>query len=85
MLWKSLNIDNYPWKINRQKDHVYGVNTRGNSAERPIEIGKTPIVQKTCASDAIHLWNSSPKSVTESVSLYQVKKEIKKFVKLLPI
>ena len=85
MVWKSLNIDNYPWKINRQKDNVNGVNTRGNSAERPIEIGKTPIVQKTCASDAIHLWNSSPKSVTESVSLYQVKKEIKKFVKLLPI
>ena len=83
--WKSLNIDNYPLKVKRQKDNDTGVNTRGNNVERPIEIGKTPIVQKTSISDSIRLWNKSPKSVTESDTLYQVKKEIKKFVISLPI
>ena len=83
--WKLLNIDNYPLKVKRQKDNDTGVNTRGNNVERPMEIGKTPIVQKTSISDSIRLWNKSPKSVTVSDTLYQVKKEIKKFVISLPI
>ena len=51
--------------------------TRADVACRPMEIGVTALTQKTCVSDAIHLWNSSPKSVTESKSVYQAKKEIK--------
>ena len=52
---------------------------------RPKEIGKTLLVQKTCVSDAIHLWNSAPSSITNSITLSQAKTEIKKYVKLMPI
>ena len=85
MVWKAFNIDNYPLKIDRQNSSATSRTTRADSAGKPIEIGKTLIVQKTSVSDAIRVWNNTPKSITGSVSLYQAKKEIRKFVKLLPI
>ena len=84
-MWKALNKDNYPLTVNRQENNANGMSTRADSVGRPIEIGKTILTQKTSVSDAIHLWNRSPKNVTESLSLYQAKKEIRSFVKLLPI
>ncbi len=85
MVWKSLNIDNYPLKIDRQKSSATCRTTRADSAGKPIEIGKSLLVQKTSVSDAIRVWNRSPTSVTGSVSLCQAKNEIRKFVKLLQI
>ena len=85
MMWKALNKDNYPLTIKRQESNPNGMSTRSDSEGRPIEIGKTILVQKTSVSDAIHLWNSSPKNVTESGSIYRAKMEIKIFAKTLPI
>ena len=85
MMWKALNKDNYPLTIKRQESNPNGMSTRSDSEGRPIEIGKTILVQKTSVSDAIHLWNSSPKNVTESGSIYRAKMEIKFFAKTLPI
>ena len=84
-VWKSLNVEEYPLVIKRQENNCEAMTTRADVAGRPIEIGVTALTQKTCVSDAIHLWNRSPKSVTESKSVYQAKKEIKSFVKSLPI
>ena len=61
------------------------MSTRADQAGRPIEIGKSALTQKTCVSDAIYLWNRALKDVTESKTIYQAKKEIKSFVKTLPI
>ena len=54
---------------------------------RPIEIGKSNIVQRSCVSDAIRLWNlpPPPPNITENSSLYQAKKEIKKYARTLPV
>ena len=52
---------------------------------RPIEIGKSNIVQRSCVNDAIRLWNLAPPNITESSSLYQAKKEIKKYARTLPV
>ena len=84
-VWKALKLDKYPLEIKRQENNEGGVNTRADLAGRPIEMGKSVLSQKTCLSDAIHLWNRSPSKVTESMSLYQAKKEIRDFVKLLPV
>ena len=61
------------------------MSTRADCVRRPIEIGKTALVQKTCVSDLIHIWNRAPKSVTDSKTLYQAKRVIKSFVTSLPI
>ena len=84
-VWKALNLEDYPLQINRQEKGNEGVNNRANLSRRPVEIGKTILAQKTCISDAIHLWNRSPGRVTESKSLYQAKRVIREFATTLPI
>ena len=62
-----------------------GMSTRADSAGRPVEIGKTTLTQKTSVSDSIHLWNRAPIKVTGCVTIAQVKKEIRNYVKQLPV
>ena len=84
-IWKALNLDDYPLSIKRQEANSDNMKTRADLLNRPIEIGKTNITQKTCVSDSIHLWNKAPQKIKECKSLYQAKKEIKAYVKLLPV
>ena len=58
---------------------------RADTTEKPVEIGKSPVAQKTCVSDAIRLWNIAPEIITKCSSLSIVKSEIKKYVRQLPI
>ena len=83
-VWKALHLDNYPLTINRQDNSTIGVNTRADVSRRPIEIGKTIMSQKTCVSDAIHVWNKAPIKVTESSTIYQAKKAIREYALSLP-
>ena len=84
-VWKALNLEDYPLKVERQSSDISRVSTRADAIQKPIEIGKTLLVQKTCISDAIQLWNKAPSQVTSCTSLSQSKSEIKKFVSQLPI
>ena len=84
-IWKALNVDDYPLKIAQQSTNNHRVSTRADTEEKPIEIGKTVLTQKSCVSDAIRLWNSAPASISNCVSLSLAKLEIKKFVRQLPI
>ena len=59
--------------------------TRACTKGRLCELGKTSVVQNTCISDAKKLWNRAPAIITTCESMYIAKKEIKKFVKNLPI
>ena len=84
-IWKVLNVEDYPLKIEQQARSENRVSTRADSINRPFEIGKSNLAQKSCISDAIRLWNSAPENVTGSKSITHAKSEIKKFIGLLPI
>ena len=84
-VWKAKNIMGYPLQISQQSTNNQRVNTRADNNERPVEIGKSTLTQKTCISDAIRVWNKAPESVTSCMSEYQAKKKIKEFIKTLPI
>ena len=84
-IWKALNLDDYPLKIERQSTQSNGVSTRADSRGKPIGVGKSLLIQKSCISDAIHLWNMAPESIITSSSLYQAKIEIKKYARQLPL
>ena len=84
-MWKALNVKDYPLKIEQQSISSQGVSTRAATNGRPCEIGVTSLTRNTCISDAIRLWNMAPTKVTCSRTIYQAKKEIKLFVKKLPI
>ena len=84
-MWKALNKLDYTLKIKQQAPETNRVNTRADKNKRPCEIGTTCLTQNTCISDAVRLWNIAPKNVASCQTVYQAKKEIKAFVKLLPI
>ena len=84
-IWKALNVDDYPLSIKRQEEKAENMTTRADLVNRPIEIGKTVLTQKTSVSDSIRLWNKAPNKVKECLSLYQAKREIKSYVKSLPV
>ena len=76
-IWKAINVDDYPLKVKHQERNDSRVSTRADTKEKPIEIGKSLLAQKTCVSDAIGLWNMAPELITKSISLSQAKTEIK--------
>ena len=84
-IWKSLNLNNYPLQVEQQSPKTETISTRACTIGRLCEVGKSDILQKTCISDAIKLWNRAPAVITTSESLWKAKKEIKKFAKNLPI
>ena len=84
-IWKSLNVEKYPLTIKVQNTEHTGASTRADKSNRPVEIGKSCLTQKTCISDAIRLWNLAPEKIKCCLSVGQVKKEIKSFVKILPV
>ena len=84
-IWKSLNVDKYPLMIKQQSTDHDGVQTRADKLNRPCEVGKTSLTQKTCISDAIRLWNLAPDQIKDCFSVGQAKAAIKTFVRTLPI
>jgi hypothetical protein len=72
-IWKALNVDDYPLTVVKQTIDNSRVNTRADTKEKPIEIGKSLLVQKTCISDAFHLWNNAPEKIINSITLTQEK------------
>ena len=84
-IWKSKNVVGYPLQIKQQSAYKQNVTTRADNKERPIEIGKSTLTQRTCISDAIRIWNKAPETITSCRTEYQAKKQIKEFIKTLPI
>ena len=84
-MWKSLNVEKYPTSIKKQGTVHEGAITRADKLNRPCEVGKSALTQKTCISDAIRLWNLAPDVIKQSMTVSKVKKEIKSFVKTLPV
>ena len=60
-------------------------NTRGNREGRWIEKGKTEKVFSSFMGDATRLCNRAPDNIKKAKTIGAVKKEIKKYCKLLPI
>ena len=84
-VWKALNVEDYPLQIKIQRAPETGTTTRASTKGRPMEMGRSSLTQNSSTSDAIRIWNLAPVSVTECVTLYQAKKAIKTFARLLPI
>ena len=47
-IWKALNVEGYPLKINRQVLRNDATNTRACDRGRPIEIGISTLTSNTC-------------------------------------
>ena len=83
-IWKASNVENYPLKLNKKQVALENINTRACTQGKLIVPGTKPIMQRTCISDAMNIWNKYPISITSAPTLTTAKTEIKKFVKTLP-
>ena len=84
-VWKALNVEGYPLKIDSQKASDTSTSTRAMTSGRLIESGRSNLVSNCCITDAIRIWNQAPESVKSSVTLTQIKKSAKLYARTLPI
>ena len=84
-IWKAINVEKYPLKVCKKVIQNNMATIRAISQSTLIESGKSDITQNACVNDATRLWNQAPKTVTEANSIFEAKKQIKLFVKTLPI
>ena len=84
-MWKSLHVEDYPLELKQQETREGMAMTRAAKKGQPCDLGRTQLTHSTCISDAIKMWNAAPCEIKESKSLYQAKREIKKFAKTLPV
>ena len=49
-IWKSLNVEGYPLKIDTKQVNQETMNTRAMTSNQPIEIGTKLLTQKSCIS-----------------------------------
>ena len=84
-IWKATHTANYPLQVESNSVKDVGEATRAACERRPIEVGKTNLTQKTSVSGAIRIWNLAPAIIKNCTTIYQAKKEIKKYAMSIPI
>ena len=84
--WKALNNDKdnqiKSLKIINKKEER---NSRSASNGNLVEQGNSKLAKQTFINDSARVWNRAPLSIKLCPSIYSAKKEIKKFVKTLPV
>ena len=73
-IWKSLNIDNYPLKVNKKEATESTAVTRSCITGKLTESSFSNLSQRACVNDAIRLWNKAPKEAMTATSLNLAKK-----------
>ena len=86
-IWKAVNRGNCPIKVTKMKDVLpeRPLRSKNEMENNLLEHGVSEQGLKTFVNDGVRLWNKAPKNLKNCTSLFTVKKEIRKFVKSLPI
>ena len=84
-IWKAVNNENHPISVKKSTLIQGERELRSKFDGKLIESGFSNLAKDSFLSDAIRLWNKAPDAITKCSSIYSVKKEIKVFVKTLPI
>ena len=84
-LWKSINIPNYPIQWPKRSDELKREGLKSSNKPEIVITGKSKIQSLTFVNDAAHLWNRAPTAIKDSKTLGSAKKQIKTFIKTLPI
>ena len=84
-MWKASNVVNYPIKLDKKDPLMDNHVTRSTARGDILLQGKSELCNSSFIFDASKIWNSAPFSIKNSNSIYQAKKEIKKYVCTLPL
>ena len=80
-----MNDSAHPTKWIRRSENQQRVGLKSSNKPEINIKGQSKIQSCTFFNDAAHIWNEAPISIRESKTLFSAKKNIKLFVKSLPI
>ena len=84
-MWKAVHTVGYPLNIQESTCPEGSAITRSQGSHHLVQHGMNELSSRTFINDATRVWNQAPKVVKMAETIYSAKKEIKKFVKTLPI
>ena len=84
-MWKASNIEKYPTKLKKVTANDGRATTRAVTSGNLVEDGTTSLAQNTFYNDATKAWNLAPLDVKTCKTIWSAKKDIKKFMKTLPV
>ena len=84
-MWKANNINTYPIKVNKVVCVGDRSTTRAVTNGSLQETGRTILAKNTFYNDAVVAWNLAPEAIKKCATIWSAKKQIKEFVKKLPI
>ena len=84
-VWKSLNLADYPIQWMNRTEVMQKTGLKSSNKPDLITTGKTNLQDSTFINDAARIWNAAPAAIKSCETLFAVKKQIKIFVRTLPI
>ena len=86
-MWKATNIAEYPTKVKTMEinNGASRATTRSITNGKLLEIGISSLAKDTFYNDAVKAWNAAPEVIKNCTTIWTAKKQIKSFVKSLPI
>ena len=84
-IWKALQDPKYPTQWERRSDVQKRSGLKTSNKPELITNGNSRIQENTFYNDAAQLWNAAPKSIKNCKTAFSAKKQIKLFVKSLPL
>ena len=84
-VWKSINIKDYPIQWKRRSDIMQKDGLKSSNKPELVITGRSAIQDSTFINDATRVWNKAPSAVRDCKTLYTVKKQIKIYIRTLPI
>ena len=84
-MWKAENTPNYPVVIKKSELRDDRRGSRSITNGKLIESGISKKATSTFINDSTRAWNKAPTTIKQCKTLYSAKKQIKSFVKTLPV
>ena len=84
-IWKASNLENYPTKLTKMVVSENMSTTRAINSGKLVELGVSNLSKCTFHNDAIKAWNVAPISIKSCKTIFAAKREIRIFVKTLPV
>ena len=79
------NVKNYPIKVKKLVANDNRAMTCAITSGKLVEVSQTCVTINTFHNDAIKAWNLAPDTIKNSNTIWSAKKQIKIFVKTLPV
>ena len=84
-VWKSINFPAYPTQWPKRSDEIKREGLKASNKPEIVIKGHSKIQSNTFIDDAAQLWNNAPSAIKNCKTISSAKKQIKIYIKTLPL